>query len=171
MITGTKIVLRPWAVEDISELQRLKNDVDIQTQLMGIPRPNSTNKILNWLKNRDKDDSIVFFVIATKHDNKAIGYIQLSSLDKFNLYGYLGICLAKEFWGKGHADESLRLLIEYGIDILNLRKIILLVKNDNDRAIGFYKKTGFDAIGILKEHQLIHGVWTDVLMMERIISK
>ncbi len=171
MITGTKIVLRPWAVEDITELQILKNDVDIQTQLMGTPKPHSTNKIRSWLKNRDKDDSIVFFVIATKYDNKAVGYIQLSSLDKFNLFGYLGICLAKEFWGKGYADESLRLLIEYAIDILNLRKIILLVKNDNHRAVGFYKKTGFDAIGILKEHQLIYGVWRDVLMMERIIGK
>lgn len=171
MLTGLTIFLRPWTLEDIPELQKLKNNVEIQTQLMGTPKPNSTNKILNWLKNRDKDDSVVFFVVATKHDNKAIGYIQLSNLDKFNLFGYLGICLAKEFWGGGYANESLTLLVEYAIDVLNLRKIILLVKSDNKRAIGFYKKTGFGIVGTLKEHQLVYGVWADVLIMERIICK
>lgn len=171
MLSGTTITLRSWVEKDIPELQKLKNDVEIQTQLMGIPKPNSANKILSWLKNRDEDDAMVFFVVATKHNNKAIGYIQLSGLDKFNLFGYLGICLAKEFWGTGCAIECLNLLVLYSINVLNLRKIILLVKNDNNRAIGFYKKTGFDVVGILKEHQHIQGVWIDVLMMERIISQ
>ena len=167
MITGSLIVLRSWTAEDVPQIQELKNDIDIQSQLMGIPRPNSSNKILNWLKHRDKDDSMVFFVIARKQDNKAIGYVQISCLDKINLNGYLGICIEQEFWGKGYANEALDLLTRYASSILNLRKIILLVKNDNSRAIGFYKKTGFRKIGILKEHQIINGNWCDVLMMER----
>lgn len=171
MLTGTSITLRSWTNDDAPDLQKLKNDIDIQTQLMGTPKPNSVNKILSWLKNRDKDDNMVFFVIARKLDNKVVGYIQLSGIDKFNLFGYLGICVAKEFWGTGYAKESLDLLTQYAINILNLRKILLLVKHDNDRAVSFYKKVGFSVVGVLKEHQLIQGVWADVLMMERGISK
>lgn len=171
MLYGTNVTLRNWSLEDISELQKLRNDLEMQTQLMGTPKPSSSNKVLNWLKNRDRDESIVFFVIALRQSNKAIGYIQLSNIDNFNLFGYLGICLAKEYWGKGYADESLSLLTNYAIDILNLRKILLLVKSDNTRAIGFYKKSRFDEVGLLKKHQLICGTWKDVLMMEKIISK
>ena len=170
MLTGSSILLRSWVSDDAPDMQKLKNDIDLQTQLMGVPKPNSINKIISWLKSRDKDENMVFFVIARKHDNKVIGYIQLSGLDKFNLYGYLGVCLAKEFWGTGSAKESLDLLTEYATNILNLRKIILLVKYDNSRAIRFYKKTGFEEVGTLKKHQLIQGVWVDVLMMERAMT-
>ena len=169
MLIGTSIVLRAWAINDVPNLQIMKNDIDIQTQLMGTPKPNSTNKILSWLKDRDKDESMVFFVIARSSDDEAVGYIQLSGIDKFDLFGYLGICLAKQFWGKGYAKESLGLLNEYVVNILNLRKILLLVRHDNNRAINFYKKTGFDEIGILKKHHLVQGVWTDVLIMERVM--
>ena len=170
MLTGSSIILRSWVVDDALDIQKLKNDIELQTQLMGVPKPNSINKILSWLKSRDKDENMVFFVIARKLDNKLIGYIQLSGLDKFNLNGYLGVCLAKEFWGDGSAKESLDLLTEYATNILSLRKIILLVKYDNYRAISFYKKTGFEEVGILKKHQLVQGIWIDVLMMERAMT-
>jgi len=170
MLNGTSTTLRAWAVKDAPNIQKLKNDVDIQTQLMGLPKPNSINNILNWLKSRDKDENMVFFIIARSLDDEAIGYIQLSGIDKFNQFGYLGICLAKEFWGTGCAKESLNLLNEYAISILNLRKILLLVRNDNHRAINFYKKAGFDVIGTLKKHHLIQGIWSDVLMMERVMT-
>ena len=171
MLTGTSISLRCWAIDDVPDLQKLKNDIDIQTQLMGTPKPNSVNKILIWLKSRDEDDSIVFFVISRNLDDKVVGYIQLSSIDKFNLFGYLGICIAKEFWGIGYAQDSLDLITQYALNILNMRKILLLVKHDNDRAISFYRKVGFSVVGVLKEHKLIQGVWADVLMMEKGISK
>jgi RimJ/RimL family protein N-acetyltransferase len=170
MLIGTSTTLRAWTVKDAHNIQKLKNDVYIQTQLMGVPKPNSINKILNWLKSRDKDENMVFFIIAKSSDDEAIGYVQISNIDKINQFGYLGICLAKEFWGSGYAKESLNLLIEYAISILSLRKILLLVRNDNHRAINFYKKVGFEVIGTLKNHHLIQGVWTDVLMMERVMT-
>lgn len=168
MLTGSSITLRCWAIEDAPDLQRLKNDIGIQTQLMGTPKPSSINKIIEWLKNKDNEDSAVFFVIARKSDNLAIGYIQLTVIDKFNLSGYLGICLAKDYWGTGCAKEALELFSGYAISILSLRKILLLVSHDNDRAIGFYLKLGFVVVGRLKKHQLVKGVWTDVIMMERV---
>lgn len=160
--------MRCWAIEDALDLQKLKNDIGIQTQLMGTPKPCSINKTIEWLKNKDSEDNAVFFVIARKADNLAIGYIQLTAIDKFNLFGYLGICLAKDYWGTGCAKEALELLSGYSISILNLRKILLLVRHDNDRAIGFYVKLGFEVVGTLKKHQLVHGVWMDVIMMERV---
>ena len=63
MLIGTSTTLRAWTVNDAPNIQKLKNDVDIQTQLMGVPKPNSINKILNWLNSRDKDESMVFLLL------------------------------------------------------------------------------------------------------------
>jgi RimJ/RimL family protein N-acetyltransferase len=55
--------------------------------------------------------------------------------------------------------------------MLNLRKIVLLVKQDHLRAIRFYQNNGFEQIGVLKKHYLVNGVWSDVLMMEKFIGQ
>jgi RimJ/RimL family protein N-acetyltransferase len=167
MLSAHKIELRPWHLDDLPELMALKNDPVIQAQLMGTVKPNSLNKILNWLKARDKEPTTIFFVISNINEKRVIGYIQLSEIDKFNLFGFLGICIAKEFWGSGYAKESLELLLKYAHNTLNLRKVLLFVRDDNERAIAFYKKSGFSNVGIMKNHQLVEGVWVDVLMMER----
>ncbi len=170
MIEGTSIALRAWDISDIHKIQNLKNDIEMQTHLMGMPTPNSAHKTHLWLKNKDKSDHLVFFVIADKKKNLPIGYIQLSSIDKMTLSGYLGICLSEDFWGTGAAKESLSLLTQYSMEVLNLRKISLLVKHDNARAIQFYKKMSYTIVGVLKKHQLIQGIWTDVIMMERLLT-
>ena len=167
MLSGYEIELRPWQLDDLIELKALKNDLEIQAQLMGTIKPNSLNKILNWLKARDKEAATIFFVISRTCDKKVIGYIQISAIDNYNLFGYLGICIAKEFWGSGYAKESLEMLLKYAHNILNLRKVLLNVRNDNKRAIAFYNKVGFNTVGLMKKHQLVGGVWVDVLMMER----
>jgi RimJ/RimL family protein N-acetyltransferase len=168
MLFGKIINLRAWSEHDIDKLQALKNDFDLQTQLMGLPKPNSKNKIVNWLKQRDRDESLIFFVISNKSDD-TIGYIQLSNIDKLNRHAYLGICLSKDYWGKGFSQEALQLLQDYASTVLGLRKILLTVNKDNLRAISFYKKIHFRTVGLLEDHQLINNKLVDVILMEKLV--
>jgi diamine N-acetyltransferase len=84
MLTGSSVILRCWNRHDLAVIQELKNDISLQAQLLALPRPSSCHKIQLWLQDRDKDESMVFFIIAEKTNNQAIGYIQLSNLDRFN---------------------------------------------------------------------------------------
>jgi diamine N-acetyltransferase len=171
MLTGSSVILRCWNRHDLAVIQELKNDISLQAQLLALPRPSSCHKIQLWLQDRDKDESMVFFIIAEKTNNQAIGYIQLSNLDRFNLIAYLGICITQAYQGTGCAKDALTLLSQYAVDMLNLRKIVLLVKQDHLRAIRFYQNNGFEQIGVLKKHYLVNGVWSDVLMMEKFIGQ
>ncbi len=170
MLSGQLVILREWDELDVNKIQALKNDFELQTQLMGLPKPNSKNKILNWLKSRDSDENLVFFVISNKK-NDAIGYIQISNLDKHNHHGYLGICLARDYWGKGFSQEAIDLLLNYAVNFLSLRKVLLIVNRENLRAINFYNKIRFRTIGLLEDHQFVNNTWTDVILMEKIIQK
>lgn len=170
MLTSKLVNLRAWNEGDVDQLQTLKNDIELQTQLMGVPKPNSKNKILNWLRMKDSDEGLVFFVICN-HKSEALGYVQLSNIDRHNHHGYLGICIHKDYWGKGHARETLQLIEDYSATVLGLKKILLIVNSDNLRAINFYNKIGFRSVGILEGHQFINSHWVDVFLMEKLVSK
>ncbi len=170
MLKSNLLTLRAWSKNDIKEIQALKNDIPIQLELMGTPKPNSENGILKWLKSKDENDNLIFFII-TDMQEKVVGYIQLSDIDKFNYYGYLGICINQNYWGKGYANEALNLLAEYAVNILSLRKVLLYVRSDNLRALKFYNKVGFNTVGVLKEHQLVSKSWKDVILMEKGLRK
>ena len=49
----------------------------------------------------------------------------------------------KNYWGKGIAREASRQIIDYGFKELNLDKIVLEVRKQNERAIQLYRTLGF----------------------------
>ena len=49
----------------------------------------------------------------------------------------------KSYWGKGVAREASRQIIDYGFKIINLNRIVLEVRKQNERAIQLYQSLGF----------------------------
>lgn len=67
--------------------------------------------------------------------------------------------------GKGLAKEATRLWIQYGIDVLGLKKIYLNTLNTNIRNIKLNKELGFKFEGILRNEVFLDGEYHDVLRM------
>ena len=169
MLKNDHVVLRPWCDEDIPVLMRLRNDVALQTQLITQPRPNSRERVMQWLRDRCERTDVVFFVVAAANDNRVLGYVQLASIDVLNGCSDLGICMDPETHGSGAAVQSLSLLEVYAIQVFGMRKIVLKVLCSNCRAIAFYAKQGFSRVGVLREHAFLQGSYLDVLIMEKIL--
>lgn len=53
----------------------------------------------------------------------------------------------KDYWGKGVAREASRLIIDYGFKELKLKKIVLEVRKQNERAVKLYLSLGFTPVG------------------------
>jgi diamine N-acetyltransferase len=170
MIASGNVSLRAWREDDIPHLQLLRNDVPMQLQLMTRPRPNSAASVREWLVGKSQQSDVVFFVIADRATDAVLGYLQLSKIDLVNRHGALGICLAPGAQGQGHGRAACEALFAYASQTLNLRKILLEVLADNERAIGLYLKLGFRQIGHLAEHYLQDQRWHDVVLMERALQ-
>ena len=168
MIIGNKTILRPWAADDLPILQSLRNDFRLQQQLMALSRPNSIEQVKEWLANRTKSSDSVFFVIATKQSDRAIGYLQVVQIDSFNGSGRFGICISPEEQGKGYGSEAITLVESYLRDVLRLRKLVLEVLANN-RARHLYSKLGFTEVGCLRDHFYIDNKLLDVAIMEKFI--
>lgn len=169
MVVGKKVVLRAWLVSDLPALQLMRNDLRLQQQLMTQPRSNSLDQVKDWLAARTKSPDGLFFVIASKSSDHAVGYVQVAGMDFLNGLGKLGICIAPDSQGKGYGGEAITLLEVYLRDVFRLRKLTLEVLAGNDIAIRMYTKQGYKEAGRLREHFFMGGRYDDVVIMEKLI--
>lgn len=170
MLTGNKVVLRAWANEDLPALQALRNDVPLQRQLMAQPKGSSLDQVRAWLTARSQTADAVFFVIADRASNQALGYVQLLDMDLFHGSGRLGICIGPQAQGHGYGGETLALLADYVRETFGLRKIVLEVLASNEGAIRLYLRHGYREVGRWQQHFRIASGYADVVIMEKLLA-
>jgi len=79
----------------------------------------------------------------------------------------LGIVIGeKGYWGKGYGQDAVRLLLDYGFNLLNLNSVMLGTFSFNQRAIHCYKKVGFKEIGRRRQARIIAGTAYDNVLMD-----
>jgi diamine N-acetyltransferase len=167
MLTGSKARLRAPREDDKNLLVGLRNDTGLQMSLLTLPRANPTSRVDEWIARLTNDPASLFFVVADRATDKAVGYIQLTKMDFVHGHGELGICLAEENRGRGYAADALALLERHARSVFNIRKIVLYCLASNERAIALYNKTGYQSVGTLTEHFYQDGAFRDVLIMEK----
>lgn len=104
-------------------------------------------------------------------DGKYAGNLHIGSSGRIKTghFGTIGVALAKEFWGLGVGGVLMRESIEIGRE-MGLHHIELEVFEPNERAIGLYKKVGFETVGkrpyFAKNKD---GSFMDLLIMQRLL--
>lgn len=165
-LLGEKVYLSPTDVNDAEKFVKWINDLEI-TQYTGLSRKiigiTKEKKILEYMIK----DSHVNFSIIDKEMDRLIGVCGLFDIDNINDTAKVGIFIGDSgYIGQGYGTDAVRLVLDYGFNILNLENISLGVYGYNKRAIKSYKKCGFKEIGMRREAQFIGGEYQDVLFMD-----
>ncbi len=171
LLVGKKTILRSSEEDDIQFLLTLRNNLKLQVLLMAQPRANSLRRVKEWVARLIDNPHSIFLVIAARHGNRPLGYVQLTNMDFLHGTAELGICLNETACGRGYAAEALQLLEDYVHDVFNIRKIILRVLASNIRAIGFYKKARYRKVGMHQRHFYHARIFHDVLIMEKFLTQ
>jgi len=79
--------------------------------------------------------------------------------------GFLGICILKEFRGKGIGTKMMEYMIKWAKEHRELEKISLNVFSTNRVAIKLYRKFGFEIEGICKKQFKIEDKYVDEIIM------
>lgn len=171
MLSSELVLLRPWREADLPGLCALRNDVALQRELMARARGSSLAATRLWLERRTADPLDVLLVIASPGDEATVrGFIQLTGGDATLRMAMLGICVLPRWQGAGVAADALSLLVTHARDVLGLRKLALEVLTDNGRALAFYRRNGFQEVGVRRRHFPWAGEWLDVTVMERFVG-
>lgn len=103
------------------------------------------------------------FYWMVRNKGKNIGTISLNRVDFKNFNAYIGIYSNPDLSGKGGLlIECLKFL---AFNKAKLHTLKLEVIEGNEKAINFYKKSGFMEEGRLKEFVFKNGKWHDVIVM------
>lgn len=123
--------------------------------------PEEHSKFIDGLKEDNKN----YYWLAMNKDGKYLGVIYLNDLNISNRNAYIGIYSEQTNKLSGSGKLLIECLRRIAFDILSLHSLKLEVVENNEKAIRFYKKSGFSEEGRLKEFIFRNDKWCDVIVM------
>ncbi|MGL5714411.1 MAG: GNAT family N-acetyltransferase [Paraclostridium sp.] len=165
---GRKVVIRKAVKDDAQDMIDYLNKIGGESDFLtfGENQFKITLEVeRDYIVNANiSDNSIV--VVATINDKiVSIGSINSTKKERTKHNGVLGISIRKSFWGIGLGSVIMEYLISWANSNGITKRIELLVREDNDRAIKLYEKYGFDREGLLKWDMCVDNVYYNTIMM------
>ncbi len=149
--TGEVIVLRSAELSDAAAFLRHADEILRDPEFVSISRPEEFNltetQEREWIRaHRDKAGDIV---IVAEVDAEFIGLVFLESeaRQRISHRGLLHMAISRPWRGRGVGTALLESLIQWAEQHSDLEKLCLEVMANNTRAIGLYKKLGFQEEG------------------------
>lgn len=164
-IEGEKVYIRSQKRNDIPNIVRWKNDLEIAELVRGSAiYTNEGIETRRYEKSMEEFDTIRL-IIETK-TGEVIGLITLGEIDKPNQKAEIGMLIGeKEYWNKGYGTDTLFTLLNYLFNELDFNRISLEVFDFNARAKRLYEKIGFAVEGLQREGLIQENRKCDIYLM------
>lgn len=167
-IEGQNVYLSPMNVEDAEIYVKWLNDLNV-TENLG--NPSGTISVAGEREWIGKNSQTCQYAIIRSDTDELIGNCGYNSVDHIKQCAEVGLFIGdEENRNKGYGTESLKLLVNFGFDYLNLNNIMLKVFSFNGRAINCYKKAGFTELGRRRQSYYLKGIYYDEVFMDIIRS-
>ncbi len=165
-VEGDRVYLRDLLVSDIGPAyHRWMNDSETTQYLESRFGDNSLQGIRDFVSSATANSDIIFFAIISKDDDKHIGNVKIGPVNHAHKFADVGIMIGeKDYWGKGFATETIKLIISYAFNVLKLHKLNAGCYELNKGSENAFKKAGFVQEGIRKKHFKYNGKFIDELL-------
>ncbi|UCD04064.1 MAG: GNAT family N-acetyltransferase [Candidatus Woesearchaeota archaeon] len=154
-LVGERVILRYPKVEDAEILFKSITHPDVRSNL---ERPElrdlTLEEEIKWVKNQAglrRKKKEINFVILEKNTKKIVGVCGHHISKRHNNWSEIGFWIAKPYWKKGYATDTLRLLLKYGFKDLGFNRIEARCLTNNKGSIRVQEKCGLKREGLLRE--------------------
>jgi RimJ/RimL family protein N-acetyltransferase/catechol 2,3-dioxygenase-like lactoylglutathione lyase family enzyme len=165
VINTDRLILRPFAMEDAADVQKLAGEKEIADTTLLIPHPYPDGAAEEWISSHEtkfNNGEEIIFAITLKNSKELIGAIGLVS-NKLNNSAEVGYWIGKPYWNTGYCTEALNSIIKYGFDKLALNKIHAHHMTKNEASGEVMIKTGMKREGLQRKHIIKNGVYEDIV--------
>ena len=164
-MVGERIYLSPMSSEDTEQFTTWMNDLETTLNLQSAPRLISREAEQEFLRKLSTEG--FNFAIVRGEKDELMGSCGLLNVDQVQRSGELGIFIGeKKYRGLGYGTEAIRLVLDFGFNLLNLHSIYLRVRSFNEAGYRCYTKVGFREIGRRRECVRIGGRYFDEIYMD-----
>ncbi|WP_419880743.1 GNAT family N-acetyltransferase [Peribacillus sp. B-H-3] len=142
-LTTDRLVLRPFElVEDMEEYASIAAQHEVGKWLPkrgAYTYEEAKSMMKHFIRHWDEEGFGPWAL--TKKDGTLIGHIGLNKISDLGEVELL-YAIEKESWGKGYASEAAAASVSFAFYTLRLKKLIGLIKHDNDRSRRVLEKAG-----------------------------
>jgi ribosomal-protein-alanine N-acetyltransferase len=112
------------------------------------------------------------FTLAAVHasSGRLIGSVAIGITSVQHQRGEFGFVFHRDFWSQGYATEAAELLLRFGFDRLQLRRISATCHPDNRASARVLQKAGLQYEGRMRSHLFVRGAWRDSLLYAAVNS-
>lgn len=160
-----RLILRPFTLNDASEVKQLAGDKDIAATTLFIPHPYEDGMAEEWIgKHQEEFDrgEVITFAIVHRENKFLVGAIALSEIKKHDETASMGYWIGKPFWNHGYCTEAAHAVLKYGFEVLNLNKIHAHHFKHNPASGKVMLKLGMKHEGCLRQHVKKWGEFVDL---------
>jgi RimJ/RimL family protein N-acetyltransferase len=125
----------------------------------------------DWYGTRNDQVDRLDLAVVDRASGQAVGEAVLNEWDSGNRSCSFRIMLGPRGRDRGLGTESVRMIVGYGFEQLQMHRISLEVHSHNPRARRVYEKAGFVAEGVLRDALLWDGEWIDATVMSILASE
>lgn len=161
-ISGGRVRLRTLLPEDAHLVMQWANDPEVVSNFSFFRGGVSVDRITDYI--RARHESSTDLLLAVFADTDYLGNIGLHEIDRSNDTARLGIILGnRNYWGKGYATETIKVLLGYAFTEGRIHKVYLNVFTTNTRGIKVYERVGFQREGLLRAEYRLDGTYRDLI--------
>ncbi|MGL5641403.1 MAG: GNAT family N-acetyltransferase [Paraclostridium sp.] len=170
---GKKAILRVPRKEDAQNMINYLNQIGGESDFLTFGE-NQFSVSLEaeeaWIESYRNSENSLLIVTTIEDEIVSISSIPSNKKERTRHNGVLGISILKKYWGEGLGSGLLDFLISWAKSNSITKRIELLVREDNHRAIKLYEKFGFEKEGIHKGDLYVKGVYYNTIIMALYIS-
>ncbi len=170
LLRGERVYFNRITRDDLPAMARMWADIDYIRHLMRRPAyPVTLEEMEAWYKEMSDEHAPPSFAIRTTDGDQFIGVCAFKDLRWASRHTFFWIGIGvREMQGRGYGADSLRVLLKYAFLEMNLNCVGLEVMGYNERAIGLYRKVGFQHDGSVRAYVYRDGAYYDMLYMSMV---
>jgi len=152
-LESERIYLRALEKQDATRLMIWENSPNFW-RVSDTEAPFSLYAIQQFVEQNDgfRQTGQLRLMLVNKLNNEPVGCIDLFDANFKHRRSALGILIAEERdRGLGYASESLKVVLAYAREILDLHQIYVHVEESNLASIHLFEKAGFKRAGVLED--------------------
>ncbi|WP_374077769.1 GNAT family N-acetyltransferase [Bdellovibrio bacteriovorus] len=162
----SRLVLRPFALSDAKDVQRMAGSSKVAEMTALIPHPYLDGMAESWISTHAErfcKGLAVDWAMTLKDTGALVGCISLGISQKHQR-AEIGYWVGEEFWNRGYCSEAASTVIDFAFKRLQLRKITSRHMAHNPASGKVMQKAGMTQEGYLKMDFNKDGRWVDMVV-------